>query len=144
MTPKELKDTIATLLAAEIGAYRATDAGASAPAISLLFPYNQEPGDRFVEGLEVVVSFAPGRSKNNMTTYDQPDTQITHKVSLIQHPTTGATSHNMHTAAKKLQSRFLRGYGSEVKVDDGVSALAEFTFLIPDSDLWSADRAIRM
>lgn len=141
MTPIELKAAIAALLAAEIGTYRATDTTALSPAIALLFDANQEQGDRFADGLEVVVDYAAAKTKNNMTAYGHPDSEITHKVSLIQHPTTG--QHLMQTAQRKLQARFLRGYGSQVKVPSGSGALAEFTFLIPDSDLFGADRSLR-
>ena len=142
MTPLELKATIETLLTAEIGTYKATDTTASAPAISILFPSNQDQGDRACTGLEVVMSYAPAASRNNRSVYQMPDTQLTYKVSLIQHEIpTGI--YTMTTAVDKLQRRFLNGYGSIVQVDSSSSVLAEYTFLIPDSDLIPADRAIR-
>lgn len=139
MTPLELKATIGTLLSAEIGTYAATDTGAIAPAIAVLFPENQDQGDRSAIGLEVVISYAPVSSRNNMTAYGLPDTQIIFKVSLIQHEiSTGI--YTMTTAVAKLQGRFLNGYGSIVS---GESGLGEYTFLVPDSVLFPADRALR-
>lgn len=142
MTPLELKTMIGTLLSAEIGTYTATDTAANAPAIAILFPANQDQGDRACTGLEVVMSYAPASSQNQKTTYDAIDTKTTYKVSLIQHeiPTGFYT---MTTAVTKLQQRFINGYGSIVRVDSSSSALGEYTFLIPDSDLIPADRVLR-
>lgn len=142
MTPLEIKILIKDLLAAEIGTYTATDTGATAPAIAVLFPSNQDPGDRSVSGLEVVMSYAPTNSRNNRTVYGMADVRKIYKVSLIQYPI-ATDIYTIDAAITKLQRRFINGYGSIVQVDDSSSALAEYTFLIPDSDLFPADRAIR-
>lgn len=142
MNPLELKTLIGALLTTEIGTYTATDTGAAAPAIALLFPANQNQGDRAVSGLEVVMSYSPVSSRNSNTAYGMLDTKVIYKVSLIQHPI-DTDIYTLNTAVVKLQQRFINGYGSGVQVDDSSSALAEYAFLIPDSDLFPADRALR-
>ena len=133
---------IGTLLSDEIGTYTATDTNAAAPAIAILFPANQDQGDRACSGLEVVMSYAPAASQNQKTVYGALDTKTTYKVSLIQHEIpTGI--YTMTTAVDKLQRRFINGYGSIVRVDADSAALGEYTFLIPDSELMPADRTLR-
>ena len=136
MTPKELREDLEVLLAAQLGTYTASDGVTTSPAIAVLYP-NEEVDTSAVDGLEVIILRYAASSRNRLL-YTENTVDRKLQVYLVQHRS--STTHNLDAAISIIQARYPDAVGTIVSTKEQTGVLAQYAITIEDMEISPADR----
>lgn len=129
MTPQELRDSLRTLLSAELGTYT-LKSGNTTPAIAILNAGGLQPTVSKKEGVEVVISVTNPRYPKPVYGGVQHDERW--NVHVIQYQPAQGQQQKIRQALDKIQQRYPRMQSMAMAVDGNANVLEANRVVIRD------------
>jgi len=137
MTPQELRDSLRTLLTAELGTYT-LKSGSTTPAIAILNAGGLQTSVSKKEGVEVLISVTNPRYPKAVYSGVQSDERW--NVSVIQYQPPTGQSQKIRQVLDKIQQRYPRMQSMAMSVDGNANVLEANRVVIRDDVGYSVIR----